>query len=426
MSTERFEAGLAFVLRSEGSAFTNDPVDHGGATRFGVIQREYDAFRGSAGLPPQSVAEITMDEVRTIYRHEYWEAVDGDELPASVDVVAFDTGVLMGVRRSVRFLQQSLGVTVDGGIGPETLKAVAKADPIAVVTKFLVLREERLRAIVAADPPQVRFLKGWLNRVNALRRIALGSDRFEHAPMAEAEEDLEHVEGQATGRATLDLAEDFGDAGPVVPTDSEDDPAAPAPGEGDAEELAAARDLANFGPPGQAVELPPRAAAEEGGIELESVAPTMPLDVDLAQKFLDACMTSVPRVSYHLSSKVPFHGAEPGKDFQAVDCSGFVREAIWRATAPHLVFPDGSVVQHDWIRAHGFERTTGDAALQEDGAVRIAFLSPQDSPQRVGHVVLIHNAATLESHGGVGPDSRPWTKTGWQAKAFVYVLTQAL
>jgi lysozyme family protein len=429
MSKERFETSLAFVLKWEGSKFTNDPVDHGGATRFGIIQREYDAFRGRTGLPLQSVASITMDEVRTIYRSRYWEAVDGDELPAPVDLVAFDTGVLMGVRRSIRFLQQSLGVGVDGAIGPETRQALGQVDGLAVAKKFLDLREARLRGIVAADPPQVRFLKGWLNRVSDLRRNALQSDLLEHAPAALAEE-IEPEEGLAMGRASLDLPEDFGDGGPAPSENTEgtaggeDDPGAPAPGEMEPEDFAAARELANFGPPGQDVQLPPPAGVEERGIELESAAPTMPLDITLAQNLLDACMTSVPRVAYHLSAKVPFHGAVPGKDFQAVDCSGFVREAIWRATTPHLAFPDGSVVQHDWIRAQHFERTTTDAALQEDGAVRVAFLQPQDSPQRVGHVVLIHNARTLESHGGVGPDSRPWTKTGWQEKAFVYVLTR--
>ena len=42
---------------------------------------------------------------------------------------------------------------------------------------------------------------------------------------------------------------------------------------------------------------------------------------------------------------------------------------------------------------------------------------------RAASVVLIHNAQTLESHGGVGPDSRPWTGAGWQAKAMVYQIT---
>lgn len=121
---------------------------------------------------------------------------------------------------------------------------------------------------------------------------------------------------------------------------------------------------------------------------------------------------------------MPFHGATPGSDFKSVDCSGFVREAIWRATAPHMNIIDGSVRQHDWVRDAGFEHSSVADALHEDGVIRIAFLRPQDSPSRIGHVAIVHNAFTIESHGGVRPDSRPWSGSGWQAKTFVYVLSR--
>jgi hypothetical protein len=38
--------------------------------------------------------------------------------------------------------------------------------------------------------------------------------------------------------------------------------------------------------------------------------------------------------------------------------------------------------------------------------------------------VLISKAQTLESHGGVGPDSRRWDGASWQARAFGYVLAR--
>jgi len=148
----------------------------------------------------------------------------------------------------------------------------------------------------------------------------------------------------------------------------------------------------------------------------------MPIDIAHVRQFLDACMTSHPRVTYGLGAKVPFHGAVPGADFTKVDCSGFVREAIRLATNPQVAFPDGSVVQHDWVRSKGFLRVPiADGGLN-DNRVRIAFLRPQDSPSHIGHVVLISGGRTFESHGGVGPDTRAWTGQGWQAKAFVYRL----
>src|SRR5262249_42417059 len=199
---------------------------------------------------------------------------------------------------------------------------------------------------------------------------------------------------------------------------SDDDPAFPAEGEvSDPADLETARLLANLGGPG-AVDAIPSAAPTF------AASATLGLDIARAKTFLDACRTSKPRVTYRLGKKVPFLRAVPGRDFTQVDCSGFVREAIRLSTSPPAPFPDGSVVQHDWIRQHGFESASIADGKQNDDVVRIAFLRPQDSPNRIGHVVLISRGKTLESHGGLGPDSRPWDGTDWQAKTHVYVLAR--
>lgn len=202
-------------------------------------------------------------------------------------------------------------------------------------------------------------------------------------------------------------------AGPFVAAADPNDPAAP--GVGEADDLIRGRGLANYGAD-SSLAVSPRAAAAAGGGTLLS------LDMNAARAFLRACMTSTPRVTYGLGAKVPFLNAVPGRDFTKVDCSGFIRETLRLATTPPIAFPDGSVNQHDWISAHGFTRSSIDAAKQSDGFVRIAFLRPEDSGHHIGHVVLISGGRTLESHGHVGPDSRPWDGSDWQAKAFVYVL----
>jgi hypothetical protein len=220
-------------------------------------------------------------------------------------------------------------------------------------------------------------------------------------------------------------------------TAPDEDPGRPAPsdfGAEDAPDLELARTLINFGAVEPGTSRPPEGGAVEsvGGIFLpeptaDAAARTIPLDINAARAYLDNCRTSTPRVTYgpRPGAKVPFHGATPGRDFTRVDCSGFVREAIWRATAPHLNFPDGSVIQRQWVVTNNFARSSADEALREDGIVRIAFYRPQDSPSGVGHVALVHNAKTLESHGGVGPNSRPWTKLPrWQAMSIVFILAR--
>ena len=196
------------------------------------------------------------------------------------------------------------------------------------------------------------------------------------------------------------------------PEDSEAgaaDPAAPA-----ADELSdETRDLANYGAEG------PRSFPTAKNL----TAPTIDVDWAKVQAFLTACRTSNPRVTYGLGKKIPSDATAPGSGFTQVDCSGFVRAAIRRSTNPkYTAFPDGSVTQHDWVKAKGFERGTIADGRLADGKIRIAFLAPQDVPSRIGHVVLIRNGKTVESHGGVGPNSRAFDGTGWQAKAKVYLL----
>ena len=197
------------------------------------------------------------------------------------------------------------------------------------------------------------------------------------------------------------------------------DPAAP---QSDEEGLVGVGlESANFGEDGRG-NVPP---GEEGLDGLEGAGPSghalLIVDIGKAKAFLQECMTSDPRVRYGLGAKIK-PGAVPGSGFKSVDCSGFVREAIRRSTDLGTKFPDGSVVQHDWVADRGFQKVARSEGTRRDGAVRIAFLRPIDSPKKIGHVVLLYDGATLESHGGVGPNSRPWTVQGWQSKAHVYVL----
>ena len=135
----------------------------------GVTQRVYDAYRASHGLPTQTVANISDAEVSDIYRSEYWAPVCCDQLPVGVDLCAFDFAVNAGDVRSEMVLQQALGVTVDGHVGPQTIAAAKAADPHALAGRMLDLRAMFYRHLVTATPTDAEFLDGWLNRVAALR-----------------------------------------------------------------------------------------------------------------------------------------------------------------------------------------------------------------------------------------------------------------
>jgi lysozyme family protein len=165
---DRFQTCLAFVLKAEGG-YCNNKNDPGGATNKGVTQRVYDAYRTRHGLPLQTVANIADSEVSDIYKSEYWAPTFCDQLPVGVDLCVFDFAVNAGDSRSEKVLQQALGVTVDGQIGPQTIVAAQAADARALAARMLDVRSTYYRQLVTAHPLEEEFLDGWLNRVAALR-----------------------------------------------------------------------------------------------------------------------------------------------------------------------------------------------------------------------------------------------------------------
>jgi len=163
---------LKFVLSQEGG-YSNDAADSGGATNFGITHNEYDADRIERGLPTQSIRLITAEEVRSIYERKYWQAGKCGQLPAPLDLVHFDGCVNIGVGGATRLLQKAVGSKVDGGFGPQTVKDVQHAlednDSLAIALNIIDLRREYYRRIVDRNATQGVFLKGWLNRCNALQ-----------------------------------------------------------------------------------------------------------------------------------------------------------------------------------------------------------------------------------------------------------------
>ena len=164
---DNFERCLAHVLASEGG-WADDPVDPGGATMKGITIGTYRAWKGRA-VTKAELRAISDAEVAAIYRQNYWNAVRGDDLPPGLDLVAFDGAVNSGVSRGAKWLQQALGVTADGKIGPQTLAAARQAHPEAVIDRACDLRMGFLRGLKTWS----RFGKGWSTRVNSVRDTAI-------------------------------------------------------------------------------------------------------------------------------------------------------------------------------------------------------------------------------------------------------------
>ena len=163
-----YDKSLKAVLVHEGG-YVNHPDDPGGATNRGITQKVYDAYRQRIGLGVRSVKLLADDEMKAIYRKQYWETVKGDDLPAGIDYCVFDFGVNSGPSRAIKYLQTALGVDPDGIIGQITLRAAEEADPRVIINAICDRRMEFLRGLETFGT----FGRGWTARVAGVRQMAL-------------------------------------------------------------------------------------------------------------------------------------------------------------------------------------------------------------------------------------------------------------
>ena len=160
MMRENFDKALAFVLADE-KGYSDDSADRGKETNMGISKKAH---------PDEDIKNMTIERATEIYYSEYWMPVRADELPSGVDYVVFDSAVQHGPRNAGIFLQRALnrmmaGLTVDGIIGSKTLDMVRHNGGI-LITDILRERDIFYSKIVAKDPTQERFTRGWRNRLS--------------------------------------------------------------------------------------------------------------------------------------------------------------------------------------------------------------------------------------------------------------------
>ncbi len=142
--------------------YTNDPVDRGGETKYGVAK---------SANPDIDIAALDWEGAKNIYYNRYWLKAKCDELLPRVAVLHFDGAVNHGPGRAAKFLQASVGATADGNIGPTTISFANRQDEITTCNKICDFREQFYRTIAERDPTQARFLNGWLRRINEMREF---------------------------------------------------------------------------------------------------------------------------------------------------------------------------------------------------------------------------------------------------------------
>ncbi|MFT4715928.1 MAG: lysozyme family protein [Paracoccaceae bacterium] len=170
----------AIVAREGG--FVNDPDDPGGATNHGVTigtMRRLGLDLNFDGLVnARDVKKLTATQAEDIFLEHYFAAPGIAKLPNDLQPSVFDMYVNAG-SNAVKILQELLNnmgqaVTVDGGIGPQTIKAtrqLALAAPDHFVDAYGIARRYYYYALGDTNQKLRKYARrrdcgkgGWIKR----------------------------------------------------------------------------------------------------------------------------------------------------------------------------------------------------------------------------------------------------------------------
>jgi len=162
-----WDKSFDMVIAHEGG-FTNDERDPGnklpdgrkGSTMLGCTQANWEKYIGHE-VTQDDMKALKKEDVKPLYKKDYWDAVRGDDLPAGVDYAVFDFAINAGPAAARKMIQKALGVTADGSIGPATIKAIQEAEGKDLLDKFSHSKEAFYKSL----PTFQTYGKGWLKRV---------------------------------------------------------------------------------------------------------------------------------------------------------------------------------------------------------------------------------------------------------------------
>lgn len=166
---------LAPYIKKWEGGFVNDPADKGGATNMGVTIATFEAYCRRKAYPRPTVERLkrlTEKEWLDILKTMFWDKWKADAIHSQKLANILVDWVWCSGSHGILIPQKLLGVKVDGVVGEKTLEAINAQDPDKFFQTVLDARKRYLNDITISRPANRRFLKGWLNRLEDIKRLS--------------------------------------------------------------------------------------------------------------------------------------------------------------------------------------------------------------------------------------------------------------
>lgn len=172
-----FKNAVKYILDVEGgysdyNESTGDP-----RTNLGIIQSEYDSYRSSKGLTPQSVGKITQDEAEEIYFTKYWIPTGCEQiykyLPKTA-ITIFDFAVNSGLGGASSVVANTLGIP-KGRFNSDMINSIisigTQMGDDTLFSNLVAKRRVNYKEIIKKNPRKSVYGPGWQNRLDKLENF---------------------------------------------------------------------------------------------------------------------------------------------------------------------------------------------------------------------------------------------------------------
>ena len=180
--TQAFNLLMSLEFSRPENALHKNPTENG-LTFMGIYEAANPSWQGwgqvraainaYGDLKKASIAlyndDALVNLVASFYKKTYWDALcldDANSQPKANELFCFAVNV--GVKSAVRVLQNMLGLTIDGIMGQETLRALNNYNEQAFDVDFDRVEIAYYRNLIRKNPRLGVYERGWENRAKKI------------------------------------------------------------------------------------------------------------------------------------------------------------------------------------------------------------------------------------------------------------------